>query len=171
MNTDFFEALALLEKERNVSAEYLIEKIKNAIVVAVRRDYGGQDNIIVDIDPEKQSFKVFLRKDVVEVVEDPDTQMTLEEAKTYRSRARIGSVIDIPLKTKDFGRISATSAKHVIRQGIREAERNKLYEELHSKQGEIITGTVTRIDAVKGSAILELGSGEAMLPRGEQVPT
>ena len=171
MNSEFFEALSMLEKERNVSADYLIDKIKNAIMVAVRRDYGGKDNIIVEIDPEKQNFKVYLRKEVVEEVEDPETQMTLEEAQTYRSRAKVGSNIDIPLKTKDFGRISATSAKHVIRQGIREGERNRMYEELQSKQGEIITGTVTRIDNAKGAAILELGSTEAMLPKSEQVPT
>lgn len=170
MNAEFFEALSMLEKERKVSADYLLEKIKNAIVIAVRRDYGGEDNIIVDIDPEKQSFKVSLRKDVVEEVEDPNTQMTLDEAKTYRSRARIGSVIDIPLKTKDFGRIAAQTAKHVIRQGIREAERNQLYEELQSKQDEIITATVMRIDHKKGAAVLEIGNSEAFLPKSEQVP-
>lgn len=169
MNAEFFEALEMLEKERKVSADYLLDKIKNAIVIAVRRDYGGQDNIIVDIDPEKQTFRVSLRKDVVETVEDPDTQMTLDEAKTYRSRARIGSVIDIPLKTKDFGRIAAQTAKHVIRQGIREAERNQLYEELQSKQGEIITATVMRIDHRRGAAVLEIGNSEAFLPKSEQV--
>jgi len=171
MNAEFFEALAMLEKERKVSADYLLEKIKNAIVIAVKRDYGGQDNIIVDIDPEKQSFKVCLRKDVVEEVEDPDTQMTLDEAKTYRSRAKIGSVIDIQLKTKDFGRIAAQTAKHVIRQGIREAERNQLCEELQSKQDELISATVMRIDHKKGAAVLEIGNSEAFLPKSEQVPT
>lgn len=171
MNAEFFEALALLEKERKVSAEYLLEKIKNAIIIAVKRDFGGQDNIIVDIDPEKQSFKVMIRKDVVEEVEDPDTQMTLEEAHTYRSRAKIGGVIDIPLKTKDFGRIAAQTAKHVIRQGIREAERSQLCEELQSKQDEIITATVMRIDHKKGAAVVEVGSSEAFLPKSEQVPT
>jgi N utilization substance protein A len=170
MNAEFFEALDLLERERKVSAGYLLEKIKNAIVIAVKRDYGGQDNIVVDIDPEKQEFKVAIRKDVVEEVEDSETQMTLEEAKTYRSRARVGSVIDIPLKTKDFGRIAAQTAKHVIRQGIREAERNQLCEELQSKQDEIITATVMRIDNKRGAAVLEIGSSEAFLPKSEQVP-
>ncbi len=171
MNADFFEALALLEKERKVSADYLLEKIKNAIVIAVKRDYGGEDNIIVEIDPEKQTFKVSVRKEVVEEVEDPETQMTLEEAQTYRSRAKIGGTIDIPLKTKDFGRIAAQTAKHVIRQGIREAERNQLCEELQSKQDEIITATVMRIDHKKGAAVLEIGNSEAFLPKAEQVPT
>ncbi len=170
MNAEFFEALALLEKERKVSADYLLEKIKNAIVIAVKRDYGGQDNIIVDIDPEKQSFKVAIRKEVVEEVEDPETQMTLEEAQGYRSRSKVGSVIDIPLKTKDFGRIAAQTAKHVIRQGIREAERSQLCEELQSKQGEIIVATVMRMDMKKGAAVLEISGSEALLPKSEQVP-
>ncbi len=171
MNAEFFEALSLLEKERNVSADYLIEKIKNAVVVAVRRDYGAGDNVAVEIDPDKKIFSVALRKEVVEEVEDPASQMTLEQARELDPDAQLGGTVDIPLETKDFGRISATSAKHDIRQGIREAERSRMYDELQSKQGELISGTVMRIDGAKGSAILELGSGEAMLPKSEQVPT
>lgn len=170
MNAEFFEALALLEKERKVSADYLIEKIKNAIVIAVKRDYGGQDNIIVDIDPEKQSFKVAIRKTVVEEVEDPETQMTLDEAQAVRKSAKLGSEVDIQLKTKDFGRIAAQTAKHVIRQGIREAERSQLCEELQSKQGEIIPATVMRMDMKRGAAVLEISGSEALLPKSEQVP-
>ena len=94
-NSDFFDALDLLSKEKGVSKESLIEKIKAAIVHAVRRDYGGSDNIHVDIDPEEQTFKIYIRKEVVEEVTDPNTQLSLEEGKTYRSRARVGSVIDI----------------------------------------------------------------------------
>lgn len=171
MNAEFFEALELLEREKGIPGDYLLEKIKGAIAVAAKRDYGDGDNIIVDIDPEKQTIKVFLRKDIVEEVEDPNTQMTLEEAKTHRSRAKIGGVIDIPLKTKDFGRIAAQTAKHVIRQNIREAEREQLFEELHSKQGEIVTATVMRMDQKRGAAVLEIGKSEAMLPKAEQVPT
>ena len=170
MNAEFFEALALLEKERNISAEYLLEKIKNAIVIAVKRDYGGEDNIFVDIDPEKQSFKVYIQKEIVEEVEDPETQISLEDAKAVKVRSKLGGTLDIQLKTKDFGRIAAQTAKHVIRQGIREAERSQLYAELQSKQGEIITATVLRMDPRSGAAVLELGSNEALLPRSEQVP-
>ncbi len=170
MNAEFFEALALLEKERGIGADYLLEKIKNAIVIAVKRDYGESDNIHVDIDPEKQTFKVYLTKEVVEEVENPQTQMTLEEAQTYRARARVGSEVEIPLKTKEFGRIAAQTAKHVIRQGIREAERSQLCEELQSKKGEIVTATVLRIDQKRGAAVLEIGNSEALLPKSEQVP-
>ncbi|MEG0832946.1 MAG: transcription termination factor NusA [Oscillospiraceae bacterium] len=170
MNAEFFEALTLLEKEKGISGDYLLEKIRNAIIIAVKRDFGGKDNILVDIDPETQNFKVSLQKEVVEEVEDPDTQMTLEQAQALRARAKLGATIDIPLKTKDFGRIAAQTAKHVIRQGIREAERSQIYDELQSKHGEIITATILRIDAKKGTAVLEIGKTEAMLPKTEQVP-
>ena len=169
-NSEFFEALELLAKEKGVSKDSLMEKIQAAVVHAVRRDYGGEENIHVDMDPETQNRKIYIRKDVVEVVEDPNTQMSLEEAKTYRSRARVGSVIDIPIKVKKFGRIAAVNAKHVIRQGIREAERMQVFEELHSKQGELVSAVVSRIDPRRGAAVLEIGRSEAVLPKNEQVP-
>ena len=169
-NNDFFEALELLAKEKGVSKESLIEKIKAAIVHAVRRDYGGSDNIHVDIDPEEETFKIYIRKEVVEEVTDPNTQMTLEEGKTYRSRCRIGSVIDIPVKVKKFGRIAAVNAKHVIRQGIRDVERMQVFEELQSKQGELVNAVVNRVDPQKGNAVLLIGKSEAVLPKNEQVP-
>ncbi len=171
MNAEFFDALTLLEKEKDIPANYLLEKISSAIAIAAKRDYGSGDNIIVEADMEKKSLNVFLRKKAVEVVEDPETEMSVEEAKTYKSRARAGSVIDIPLKTKDFGRIAAQTAKHVIRQSIREAERNQVFEELQGKQGEIITATVVRMDPKRGAAIFEIGKTEAILPKSEQIPT
>ena len=169
-NNDFFEALELLAKEKGVAKEELAEKIKAAITHAVRRDYGGSDNIHVDIDFEKSSFKIYIRKEVVEEVEDPNTQMTLEEAKTYRSRARIGSMIDIPVKVKKFGRIAAINAKHVIRQGIRDVERMQVFEELQSKQGELVNAIVNRVDPHRGNAVLLIGKSEAVLPKNEQIP-
>ena len=169
-NSEFFDALDMLSKERGVSKESLIEKIRAAIIHAVRRDYGGEDNIFVDVDPETEGFKIYIRKDVVEEVENPNTQMTLEEAKTYRSRARIGSVIDIPVKVKKFGRIAAVNAKHVIRQGIRDAERTQVFEELQSKEGELVTAVVNRVDPVRGNAVVLIGKTEAILPKNEQVP-
>lgn len=170
MNAEFFDALTLLEKEKGIPAEYLLDKICSAIAVAAKRDYGNGDNIIVEADGETKALNVYLRKKAVEVVEDPKTEMTVEEAKTYRSRARAGSVIDIPLATKDFGRIAAQTAKHVIRQNIREAERNQVFEELQGQQGEIITATVVRIDPKRGAAVFELGKAEAILPKSEQIP-
>ena len=169
-NAEFFEALNALAAEKGVPREDLIEKIQAAVIHAVRRDYGGADNIFVDIDPENEVFKIYIRKTVVDEVTDPDTQLSLEEGKTYRSRARVGSVIDIPIKPKNFGRIAAVNAKHVIRQGVKEVERNQVFEELQSKQGELVTAVVSRVDPVRGSAVLQIGKSEAVLPKNEQIP-
>ena len=170
MNAEFFEALSMLEKERGISGEYLIDKIKNAIVVAVRRDYGCEDNVEVNIDPDTGTFAVAIIKQVVEEVEDPTAQMTVEEAKKYKKNAALGDEVGVVLETKDFGRIAAQTAKHVIRQGIREAERSQLYAEMQSKAHEIIPALVTRVDEIKGLVTVDLGKGEAVLPRSEQVP-
>ena len=170
MNAEFFSALELLEKEKGIDADFLLEKICNAIAIAAKRDYGSGDNIIVEADRGKNELKVMIRKKVVEEVENPETEMTLESAKTYRQRARIGSMIDIPLETKKFGRIAAQTAKHVIRQSIREAERSQVFEELQGKQGEIIPATVMRIDHKRGAAIFEMGNTEVVLPKSEQIP-
>ena len=171
MNSEFFEALAMLEKERGIPVSYLIEKISNAIAIAVKRDMGGSENAIVEIDPEKQRFYVAIRKNVVEEVTDPETEITLSDATKYSRVAHVGGVVEIPLETKQFGRIAAQSAKHVIRQGIREAERSQQLSEIQSRAHDIVQATVTRVDPEKGIVALDLGKGgEAILPRNEQVP-
>lgn len=179
MNAEFFEALALLEKERGLSAEYLIGKIKEAIVHAVKKDRGLSDSddeyVLVEIDPDKGAFNVSLAQDIVEEVEmigdrPRPTQVDLATARQKRSTAEIGERLLTPLETRDFGRIAAQTAKHVIRQGVREAERNQMYSEMQSKAHEIISGTVTRIDPVRHLLTIDLGkSGEAVLPHSEQV--
>lgn len=118
-----------------------------------------------DIDPEKEKIKVYVTKNVVEEIEDPDTDILLEDAQKIRKSAKVGKTIDIPLKTKQFGRIIAQNAKHVIRQGIKEAERNKQLAEFQSKNQELITAKVNRIDPVTGSASLEIGNTIAILPK------
>lgn len=167
---EFFAALAMLEKEKGIKTEYLLEKIRNAVVIAVKRDYGGDDNIDVVMDPAKGQFSVALRKTVVAEVTNPATELTLEEAKAIKKNVAEGDEVVISLQTKEFGRIAAQTAKHVIRQGIREAERSQIFEELHSKSGELISATVSKIDSAKGSVILEIGRSEAVLPKSEQVP-
>ena len=171
MNAEFFEALAMLEKERGLPADYLLEKIKNAIVIAVKKDYEVEDeNVSVVIEPEAGKFSVSLLKTVVEEVEDPATEISLEEAQQKKKSCKAGDEYAIPLKTKDFGRIAAQTAKHVIRQGLKEAERSQMYAEMQSKAHEIISAVVTNIDPVKGVVTLELGKGGvATLPRNEQV--
>ncbi len=170
MSKEFFDAVKMLEEEKGIPADYLYEKIAGAIVVAAKHDFNGKDIVFCDIDPEKEKIKVYVRKNVVETVEDPDTDLTLEEAQKIRKTAKVGKTIDIPLKTKDFGRIVAQTAKHVIRQGIREAERGKQYEEFQSKNQELVTAKIHRVDPVTGNAAVEIGKTVALLPKAEQVP-
>lgn len=171
MNSEFFEALALLEKEKGIPAEYMLEKITAAIAIAVKRDYGGTENALVEIDPTAGRFNVAIRKDVVEHVENEYTDILLEDAYKYDKKAEVGNTVEIPLETKQFGRIAAQAAKHVIRQGIREAEKGQLLQEFQSKEHEIVTAIISRIDVKRGAATLEIGRSEAVLPKSEQVPT
>lgn len=170
INSEFFEALTSLEKERGIPASYLIEKISNAIAIAIKRDMGGSDNTIVEIDPANNRFYVAVRKNVVEEVTDPETEITLADATKYSKVAHVGGVVEIPLETKQFGRIAAQSAKHVIRQGISEAEKGQLVQKYQDKKFEIISVPVLKIDEVKGNATVEIDKTEAILPKSEQVP-
>ena len=168
-NKEFFEALALLEKEKGIPMQYLVEKIQNAISIAVKRDAGGSEDNIVEIDPVTGRFFVAIRKMVVEDVEDPATEITVDDAAKHTKNAAVGEMVQIPLETKEFGRIAAQAAKHVIRQGIREAERGQLLQEYQNRQYDIVTATVLKVDPKKGNVTLEIGRNEAILPKAEQV--
>lgn len=170
MSKEFFEAVKLLEAEKGISADYLYEKIAAAIIVAAKHDFNGKDIVHCDIDPEKEKIKVYAQKNVVEEIEDPDTDLTLEQAQAIRKSAKIGKTVDIPIKTKNLGRIVAQTAKHVIRQGIREAERGKQLAEFQSKTQELVTAKVSRVDPVTGNVSVEIGKTFAVLPKNEQVP-
>lgn len=167
---DFFEALSLMEKEKGISAGLLAEKIATAIGNAIRRDMGASDDSVVEIDPVTRRFYVAMRKEVVEEVYDPAQEILPEEAAKYNSAAIIGDFVEVPLDTRQFGRIAAQTAKHVIRQGIREVERGQLFAEYSSRQHDIVTATVIKTDPKKGNVTLEIGKSEAMLPKSEQVP-
>lgn len=170
-NDELFSALDMLERERGISAGYLLEKVKNAIAIAVKKDYEVEDeNVLVTMDPATSTFEVKLLQDVVDEVANPHTQVSLEDAQKVKKRLKVGDQLETKLKTKDFGRIAAQTAKHVIRQGIREAERSQLYTEMQSKSHEIVTGIVTRVDNARGVVALEIGKSEAILPHNEQVP-
>ena len=171
MNKEFFEALAMLEKEKGIPMQYLIEKIEAAISIAIKRDENGAEDNVVEINPETGRFYVAVRKTVVEEIEDPANEILKAEAAKYNKTAAVGDIIEIPLETKDFGRIAAQAAKHVIRQGIREAERERIMQEYQSHCNDIITATVLRTDAKTGNVTLELvNKTEAVLPKSEQVP-
>ncbi len=168
-NAEFFEALQLLVKEKGIDGDYLLEKIRAAIVLAVKKDFGGKENIRVVLDPATNEFAVSLTKTVVEEVEDPDEQLLPEQAVKYKKTAKVGDTVEIKLETKQFGRIAAQTAKHVIRQGIREAERGQKLMEFQKHNQELVTVLVSRVDPQSGAATVEIGKSEAVLPRSEQV--
>ena len=168
-NAEFFEALKLLEKEKGITGDYLLEKIRAAIIIAVKRDFGGKENIAVIMDPATNEFSVSLFKRVVEEVEDPDEEMLPEEAAKYTKKPLVGETVEIKLETKQFGRIAAQTAKHVIRQGIREAERSQQMQEFQRRNQELVTALVTRVDPKTGAATLEIGKAETVLPKSEQI--
>ncbi len=159
-----------MEKEKGIPAEYLLEKITAAIVTSVKRDYGSKDVVFCEADKEKSELNVFLRKTVAEEVTDSDMQITVAEAAKYKKVPVPGDIVEIPLETKQFGRIAAQTAKNVIRQGIRDAERGLIMREFESRKQELVTGKVQRVDPRSGNVTLEIGKAEAVLPKGEQVP-
>ena len=173
---EIFAALELLEKERGIPRTFMMEKIIQAITTAYKRDHEGVENVIVDVDEEHQDLKMFVQKNVVDEEDyvDPPNEMTLEEAKAVSARYEIGDVVNIPVDKMEFGRIAAGNGKQVIIQGLREAERGMVYDEFNSKQHEILTGVVTRVDPRNGNVSLRIGTGtestEALLMAGEQVP-
>lgn len=170
MNTEFFEALTMLEKEKGIPADYLLEKIKNAITIAVKRDYEGAEEVRVDIEPDKGIFEVAVGKEAVEEVFDPKIEILLEDARKIDATAELESIVFVPLQTKEFGRIAAQTAKHVIRQGIREAERGQAFQKFQKHDQEIVSARVMKIDPRRGGVSVEIDGSEAYLLKSEQVP-
>ena len=171
---EFFTAIELIEKEKGIPKGYMMEKITLALVSAYKKDHeDAGDNIVVDADPEKGTVRMYIKTDVVETVDNPATEISLEEAQAKLPRAMLGDVVSIEVKTRDFGRIAAQTARQVIIQGMREAERGMIFDEFTSKEHEILTGLVTRIDPRTGGASLRISSGseftEAYLAPSEQV--
>ena len=170
MNKEFFEAVALMEKEKGIQADYLYDKISEAIIKAVRKDYNNKDVVACDIDPEAKTMRVYVHLNIVEELEDWDTDILVEDAVEYRADAKAGETLEIELDTMKFGRIAAQTAKHVIRQGIKDAERGQIIKDFQSKTRDLISAKVGRIDPINGNVTLEIGKGTAVLPKAEQVP-
>ena len=168
-NKELFTALSLLEKEKGIPMDYMIEQIERAIKVACKNSYGGNDNVIFKIIPEKNAFDVKLVKTVVEEVENPDFEISLEEAQKKRKRAALGKDFEITLDPKQLGRIAVQTARSVIRQGIRDGEKGQMLQEFKSKLGELVTATVEKVDPQSGVAIIKIGKSAVTLPKAEQV--
>ncbi len=169
-NAEFFKALDLIEAEKGIPADYMLEKVEAALLAAAKRAYGNADNAEVIINREKNEIKLIQKKTVVETVTDPVTEISLEEAHdTVSKRLKLGSEAKVEIKTKEFGRIAAQNAKQVIIHGIRDGERGLLYQEFNSKESEILTTTVNRVEP-NGNVILDIGKSQAMLIKNEQIP-
>ena len=170
-NKELFEALRMFEKEKDIPMDYMLQQIQKAIEIACKSYYGGNENVVFKADPEKNSFDVKLVKTIVEEVDDPNFEVTLEEAKQINKRKKfeIGDEVEVPLDPKRLGRIAVSSARNVIRQGIRAGEKGQSLIEFQSKLGEIVTATVERIDLKTGVATIRIGKSTAMLPKIEQV--
>ena len=168
-NSEFFEALKLMEEEKGIPQKYIAEKFSEAIVVAARKDYGN-DLVTCVIDPEKQIFSVTVRKTIVDVVEDAYTQISKEDAAAIDPKSIEFGFIDIPLDPRKFGRVVAQNSKNNFRQGVREAEKGQALAEFQSYNKELVTAVVQKIDPKTGNVILSIGHSEATLPKIEQVP-
>ena len=173
---EIFAALALLEQERGIPQSFMMEKIVQALITAYKRDHNEVENVIVDVDETHKDLRMYVQKAVVDEEDyvDPGNEITLADAKHISAKYEIGDMVNIPVDTVEFGRIAAGNGKQVIIQGLREAERGMVYDEFNSKQHEILTGVVTRIDPRNGNVSLRIGTGsestEALLMAGEQVP-
>lgn len=171
MNTEFFAALEELEKKRGIPKEYMLERVEQALINAFKKEAGGS-NVKVVIDEKKADVKVYKLLEVVEEVTDEKTQISLEDANAIAKRNRkyaIGNVIEIEMKTKNFGRISAGTAKQVIIQGIREFEHGMMIKEYESKREDIITAQVEKVDETTGNVVVNTGTGYATLMRKDQL--
>ena len=170
MNSEFFKAIDLIEAEKGIPADYMLEKVEAALLSAAKKAFGTSDNAMVVINREKKDIKLYQVKTIVETVENEALEISLAELLEKGSkRAKLGGQIKREVKTKEFGRIAAQAAKQVIIQGIRDAERGLLYQEFDGKESEIVSTVVSRVEP-SGNATLTIGKSEAMLVKNEQIP-
>ena len=170
MNSEFLNALDQIEKEKNISKDILLDAIDAALVSAYKRNYNtSHGNVVVNIDRDSGEVKVFVQKEVVEQVDDPMTQISLDDAAKISGKYELGDIVNIEDAPAEFGRIAAQTAKQVVMQRIKEAERTLIYDEFSEKEHQILTGVVQRIE--KKNIYLDIGKTEAYLAPSEQVPT
>lgn len=168
-NTELFEALALIEKERGIPMDFMLSQIQKAIITACKSNYGGNEDVNIKMDPDTGIFEVFLNKEVVEEVFDPNREIDLDSAQKLSPGAQEGDKVGIRLDPKDFGRIAVQIARNIIRQGIRDGEKGQALAEYQSKLKEIVTATVEQIDPKTGNVTVRLGKSLATLTKNEQI--
>lgn len=169
MNTEFMEALSDLEHDKGIKKDILLEAIETALISAYKRHFGTDQNARVEIDGDTGEIKVFAIKNVVAEIEDPETEITLEEAREIHDKYEVGDVVETEVTPRDFGRIAAQTAKQVVVQRIREAERGIIYDQYAEKENEVLTAIVHRIE--RGNVYVELGRAEGIIPVSETVYT
>ena len=167
MNKEFFEALEELSVEKGISKEYLLDAIESALLTAYKKNFNSQENVKIVIDEEKASIKVYSLKEVVEEVFDPAIEIAIDAVKKGRKKIEMGDIVEVEITPRDFGRIAAQTAKQVIVQKIREAEREIVFTEYSDRQGEIVSGLIQRVE--KNIMIVDLGRIEGIMTMNEQV--
>ena len=168
-STELITAMEDLEKENGIPKDYLLESIETALVTAYKRNFDSAENVKVTMDKETGEIHVYAEKDVVDIVENPQLQINLEDARKINKKLEIGDKAEVEIVPKNFGRIAAQTAKQVIVQKIREVSRNVLFNEFNERKGEIVSGIVQKADG--GVVVLDLGKLEGIMPVKEQVPT
>ena len=170
MKSEFEIAITQLCSDRNLPAQVILEAIESALVSAYKRNFGANQNVQVTLDPHTGQARVYVTKLVVEDLQDDRTEMSLAEARIHKPDATYADTVQIELTPRNFGRIAAQTAKQVIMQRIREAERDSVYQEYSDRSGEVVNGTVRNIDGPTGNVTISMGKAEALLPRAEQIP-
>ena len=168
MNADFVKAIALLAKEKSISPDVLYSAVEEALITAYKKNYGSAQNVRVSMHKETGEIHVYARKNIVEEVTDPTTEISLEDAQKMNAHYQAGDILETEVTPKNFGRIAAQNAKQVIVQRIREAERGMVYERYSDRENDIVTGTVQRIEG--RNVFIDLGTAEGLLLPSEQIP-
>lgn len=167
MSNELLEALNILEQEKNISKETLLEAIENSLVTACKNHFGKSDNVKVEIDPETCAFSCYQEKTVVDPVEDPVEEISLADAHKVNGNYQLGDIVRVEVKSKEFGRIATQNAKNVILQKIREEERKVIFDEYNSKEKDVVTGVVQRY--IGKNVSINLGKADALLTESEQI--
>ena len=168
-NKELILSLEELEKEKGIKKSYVIEAIETALVTAYKRNFDSLENVKVDIDKQTGATHVYAIKDIMEVAKDEATEISLEDAHKINKSLQLGDQVDVEIVPKDFGRIAAQTAKQVIIQKLREAEREIVYSEYNERKGEIVSGIIQKAD--QGIVVMDLGKVEGVMPAKEQIPT
>src|SRR5699024_2517611 len=167
MNEDFINALHEIEREKGISTDIIYEALESALISSYKKNFGSSQNVIVEMDREIGESKVYALKDIVEEVEDEYLQISLDKAQEIDEKYELGDTAKIEITPKDFGRIAAQTAKQVVIQRIKDAERDVIYDEFINRENEIITGMIQRIS--RNNVFIDLGKTEGILPPSEQI--